>query len=201
MNKTNPTSDLQGKTFSVFQREMQEMQSEVKKYFRFDSKLWRAIQNHIWHEGQDNALIDWPEGFLVVVHQGTGAAINHRGCVLPSADYSVSADYSINPPKQPNVYILDLDVTFINEEDQNMDRPLEKMKSYSLVVPIALEENFTAEGFYAWITQKWKEKEAETIKKGVEQLDRLKKHPLWKEIQLVAKAVKKAQRTVKKAQK
>jgi hypothetical protein len=176
------TSNLQGKTFSVFQQEIQEMKCEIRKYFHFDSKLWRAIQNHIWHVAQDNALIDWPEGFLIVVNRGTGAAITHLGCCIPIADYSVT------PPKPSNAYVLDLDVSFINEEDRHMDYPPEKMLSYSLVVPIALEENFTQEGFDAWIAQEHKKKEAKTIKTAVERLNKLKKHPLWKKIQKASKS-------------
>lgn len=148
---------LYGGNIITHLREMQSLRENCRKYFSYKSKFFRALKDHI---GSEDCVFDLRGE--VVWHRGTGIDVSFRGATVWALDYQQ------DPPKEPDVFSIDFEVTVEDEYGQ------EQRRSFSIGVPVDLEFNFTVEKFNKLIDKKRKEIDY----KIVEELERLiEKYP------------------------
>jgi hypothetical protein len=154
-----PLFHLYGGTLTTHLRMQSSVIENTSGYFRYGSKLFRAIDDHISH-AKDCVLIERP-GHVV----GTSA---HSG--VHFQDAHLYADSYVDDPKDKGeikrkiavpakVYSLEITVDYVEPGEDYDDR--RSGRRFFLKVPIDLELNFTQDGFNAWIAETKKKRDAE----------------------------------------
>ena len=160
--------------FTPFLRHVQEAQSEIGRYYHFNSKLWRAICKQIDDE-YGFPLIVLPVDHVIPCHRGTGPSVSFRRAWLSAENY----------------VCLEFEVGVEPKDEQSEFHDHERHIKFSIQVPRRLEEKFSESAFNAWITDKAKE---HRIKKNanvaIKQVEEWRKNPvLWEEVKKHLKSV------------
>jgi hypothetical protein len=161
-----PMFFLYGGNFVSHLKMQSSVQDNTFSYFRYGSKLYRAIEEHICY-ARDCVLIARPG--KVVMHRGSsGVSFKHAHLYADNwvNDPKDKGQFPRQIPKPATVYNLQIEVEYVPAGVRDIygdddDRPVKRSKFY-IQVPIDLELNFTKAGFDAWVEdlQKKRDKDA-----------------------------------------
>ncbi len=148
------TSKLEGSIREHLQK-IADMQSQTMVYFNNESKLWRAIVEHI-SEAKECVLFE-RDKFPVAMHNNYGPAVYFRSC-RSQHQYS---------------FVINLTVFFHDEENVSgikLNDVDEFQRQVQIEIPFDLELDFTFVKFSKWIASKKKAKKAESAQQQLKTL-------------------------------
>lgn len=141
-------------------KKIREMEDVRYRYFRYCSKLWRAIENHIVY-AKDCVLLNREN--KVMIHRGSyGVTISHLYIYGELAN------------KPSTHFGMNVEVEFIVADQEYEEWPATYKKNYDICVPIELERNFSLKDFNKWIMSCRKKRDQENNAAELAELKRLK---------------------------
>jgi hypothetical protein len=148
-----PLFHLFGGTFVTHLRMQASVEENTSSYFRYGSKLFRAIDDHISH-AKDCVLIERPGR---VVGTSAHSGVHFKEAYLYCDNWVDKPGGRVAVPAK--VYSLKIEVDYIDPGD-DLDYDGDRTKKYFYIkVPIELELNFTKQGFDAWVAAAKKERD------------------------------------------
>ena len=143
-----PWQKLSGDNIIEHLGHLRDTQQAVNWHFRTDSKLWKAIRNHIG-EAKPGKCCIINKHWHCASHRGLGWAI------------SLNHAFTYTNPSEKS-FVLEFRVEFEVDDEDTPKYPKEVRRKYRLDVPKDLELNFTELKFQTWLLRQKRLLEAET---------------------------------------
>jgi hypothetical protein len=145
-------------------RSLMKMKSDLHSYFYWDSRLFRKIEDHVWH-AEDCVLMDRPAGYELTI---SSASTSFRFIKA----HTFGTQFKDNVPYEPDVFSLYFAAEFRNDEE---DHTIEI--SHDILVPLNLEDEVPTDVFEArwaaWLEQQRVERDERRKKKELPTLEKL----------------------------
>lgn len=150
-------------------RKIADLKEQERLYFYMKCPLWKAVRDNVSYKDD---LVKHPDETLIMSYRGTGRSVRLHNVHL------YSKNYEKKPPEEANVFCMEVQVEYVNEEDSYQDHPPTFVRTYRLNPPTDLAVNFSQDEFDAWVAQMREERLADEKTEDMKQLKRLtEKYP------------------------
>lgn len=130
------TVELEGSNIIEHLQKTSKMRDETHRHFYFNSKLFRAIYEHIL--SKKCILIIPPADHSIPCHRGTGPSIHFKDAFVYVGGTHINIAFTVG---------------YIDNENEHMDYPPEREIKYDFSFPIEMELNFKQKDFDAHVKE------------------------------------------------